>query len=328
MREIILDPVESAVEALRAGETVTILTNGRDPVACRPVGSGPLRRDAQLAASEAYSDESPRLPGGPLLIRTHPSGVLREPAAAEAAIDLTMLAGLPPAALLEREEGNGRITVDVAQVVSFRLRREKLVRRVTEPVSLPTPFGTFDATGYLDVSADVEHVAVVRGPIRGDRPTLARVHSECLTGDIFGSRRCDCGEQLHAALERIDTEGGVVVYLRGQEGRGIGLHNKLRAYHLQDEGRDTVDANLELGFPPDLRNFGVAGEILRDLGARSIRLMTNNPLKAETLILPQAREHQLELHEVVPLRTNPNSHNIRYLATKAARMGHALSPEK
>lgn len=281
-------------------------------------------------------------PGHIAPIRTEDGGVLRSPGRAEAAVDLARAAGLQPAAMtceiacvdgptaerfdLQRlADRNGFKRVSVAQLISYRQRHEHLVRRVTPPVSLPTAYGVFDAIGYVDVISDAQHMAIVKGPLTPDVPTLVRVHSECLTGDAFGSHRCDCGEQLQQAMRMIDKDGGVIVYMRSHEGRGIGLHNKLRAYKLQEEGLDTVEANVRLGFPPDMRDFGVGREILRDLGLRRVRLMTNNPEKAERIFGPgQAREHGLELVETVPIQVTPNEHNIRYLETKRSKMGHTL----
>jgi 3,4-dihydroxy 2-butanone 4-phosphate synthase/GTP cyclohydrolase II len=207
----------------------------------------------------------------------------------------------------------------------LRDQRDRLVQRVTEPIRMPTDSGTFIAIGYEDTTTGAQHLALVTGEFEPDVPTLARVHSECLTGDVFGSQRCDCGEQLHRALRMIDLEGGAVVYMRQHEGRGIGLHNKLRAYKLQDEGFDTVEANERLGFPPDLRDFTVGAAILHDLGLRKIRFLTNNPDKAHAIFeRSRGRAPGLELVETVPLAVEPNEHNQRYLETKARKMGHLL----
>lgn len=205
------------------------------------------------------------------------------------------------------------------------VRREPRVRRVTEEVLLPTEYGTFGVVGYVDVDTDDEHIALVSGALSPERPALARLHSECLTGDVLGSLRCDCGEQLHKAMEMVAAEGGVIVYLRHHEGRGIGLHNKLRAYKLQDDGLDTVEANARLGFPPDLREFSAGAEILRDLGLRKIRFMTNNPSKLDAVFGRDGRgDHGLELVETVPIEVEPNEHSRRYLETKRVKMGHRL----
>lgn len=202
---------------------------------------------------------------------------------------------------------------------------DTLVQRATDPVQLPTAFGTFQAIGYLDVASGDQHMAVVKGEVDPAVPTLARVHSECLTGDVFGSYRCDCGEQLERALQMIDQEGGAIVYLRKQEGRGIGLHNKLRAYKLQEEGLDTVEANIQLGFPADMRDFRVGAAILYDLGLRRVRFISNNPEKALSIFAESgAWEEGLELVETVPIQIQPNEHNVRYLETKRVKMGHML----
>jgi 3,4-dihydroxy 2-butanone 4-phosphate synthase/GTP cyclohydrolase II len=281
-------------------------------------------------------------PGHTFPLRARDGGVLRRAGQTEASVDLARLAGLQPAGVIceiMSEDGtmsrmpqleifanaHGVNIVSVAQLIAYRRLHEKLVRRVTEPVQLPTEFGTFMAIGYEDVTTGEQHMAIVKGELEGDVPTLVRVHSECLTGDVFGSQRCDCGEQLRLALQLIDREGGAVVYMRQHEGRGIGLHNKLRAYSLQEKGLDTVEANLQLGFPPDMRDFGVGAEILYDLGLRKIRFLTNNPEKAQGIFgLSHAAEHGLELVETVPLSTEPNEHNVRYLETKRDKMGHTL----
>jgi 3,4-dihydroxy 2-butanone 4-phosphate synthase/GTP cyclohydrolase II len=222
---------------------------------------------------------------------------------------------------------HGLLIISVAQIISYRRRhdRDRLVRRVTDPVPMPSEHGSFEIIGYEDINTHEQHLAIVKGDLDPEVPTLVRVHSECLTGDVLGSQRCDCGEQLERALRMIEREGGAVVYMRQHEGRGIGLHNKLRAYKLQDEGLDTVEANTRLGFPPDLRDFGVGAEILYDLGLRKIRFLTNNPAKTRGIFgESMAAEHGLELVETVPLVVEPNEHNERYLATKRLKMGHIL----
>lgn len=286
-------------------------------------------------------------PGHTFPLRAREGGVLRRAGQTEAAVDLARLAGFQPAGVIceimsedgtmarmpELERFAARhqlLIISVAQLISFRRRHEKLVRRVTEPIQLPSDFGTFQAVGYEDVTTGEQHLAIFKGDLDPDTPTLVRVHSECLTGDVFGSQRCDCGEQLQRALRLIDKEGGAVVYMRQHEGRGIGLHNKLRAYKLQEQGLDTVEANTRLGFPPDMRDFGVGAEILYDLGLRKIRFLTNNPEKARGIFgQSHAREHGLELVETVPLQVEPNEHNKRYLETKQSKMGHLLEfPER
>jgi 3,4-dihydroxy 2-butanone 4-phosphate synthase/GTP cyclohydrolase II len=209
--------------------------------------------------------------------------------------------------------------ISIEDLVRYRRRHERHVERVAE-TRLPTRFGDFTAYGYRITIDDSEHIALVYGDISGPEPVLTRVHSECLTGDVFGSHRCDCGPQLHEAMERIVEEGrGVVVYLRGHEGRGIGLVAKLQAYQLQDGGRDTVDANLDLGLPADARHYGTATQVLRDLEVEAVRLLTNNPDKTASL-----EDFGIRVAERIPLAPHPNDHNLAYLMTKRDRMGHAL----
>ncbi|MDQ2742299.1 MAG: bifunctional 3,4-dihydroxy-2-butanone-4-phosphate synthase/GTP cyclohydrolase II [Chloroflexota bacterium] len=282
------------------------------------------------------------MPGHTFPLRARDGGVLRRAGQTEASVDLARLAGLQPAGVIceivgedgsmarmpELERFAARFDlkiVSVADLITYRRRHEPIVRRVTEAIQLPTDSGVFSAIGYEDTSTGDQHMAIIKGELDPDAPTLVRVHSECLTGDVFGSQRCDCGEQLHRALRMIDREGGAVVYMRQHEGRGIGLHNKLRAYGLQEQGYDTVEANIQLGFPPDMRDFGIGAEILYDLGLRKIRFLSNNPEKARG-IFGQSRgaEHGLELVETVPLEIEPNVHNERYLETKRVKMGHVL----
>ena len=209
--------------------------------------------------------------------------------------------------------------ISFEHLVRYRRRHERHVQRVAE-TRLPTDFGEFTAVGYRITIDDSEHIALVHGDISGPEPVLARVHSECLTGDVFGSRRCDCGPQLREAMRLVVAEGrGVIVYLRGHEGRGIGLVAKLQAYQLQDGGRDTVDANLDLGLPADARHYGTATQVLRDLGVESVRLLTNNPAKEASL-----EDFGIVVAERVPLTTHPTHHNLTYLRTKRDRMGHHL----
>jgi len=211
----------------------------------------------------------------------------------------------------------------VAQLVEYRRRNENLVRRVAE-ATVPTEFGDFSCIAFESLVTNQHHLALVKGDLSGDPPPLVRMHSECLTGDVFGSLRCDCGEQLKKAMEMIGEEGrGVVVYMRHHEGRGIGIVNKLRAYRLQEEeGLDTVEANLHLGFPPDPRDYGIGAQILVDLGLRKVRFLTNNPGKRAGL-----QGFGLEVVERVPLVTSPNDSNRKYLETKQAKMGHLLNLE-
>ena len=272
-------------------------------------------------------------------LRARDRGVLRRPGHTEAAIDLARLAGLKPAgALIEvmNEDGTmarlpqlveiarkfGLKIISIASLIEYRLREESIVERgVTVP--LPTAWGDFQITPFRQKSNGVEHVALTTGTWRENEPVLIRVHSSCATGDIFGSYRCDCGDQLHRAMQMIEQEGrGAIVYLN-QEGRGIGLCNKIRAYQLQDEGLDTVDANIRLGFRADERDYGVGASIIRELGIRRMRLMTNNPSKKAGL-----EGYGLRIEEIVPIVVEPNPYNERYLETKQKRMHHTLGLEK
>jgi 3,4-dihydroxy 2-butanone 4-phosphate synthase / GTP cyclohydrolase II len=274
-------------------------------------------------------------PGHVFPLRYCEGGVLRRAGHTEAAVDLARLAGLEPVAAiceianedgtmargkaLERfAEEHGLLTISIAELIRYRRRHEKLVRRVAE-ARMPTVHGEFRAYVYESLMTGMQHLALVQGDLDDGAP-LVRVHSECLTGDAIGSLRCDCGQQLDLALARIAEEGrGALVYLRGHEGRGIGLGHKLRAYKLQDDGLDTVQANLELGFPVDSRRYGVGAQILVDLGVRQMRLMTNNPAKYTGLA-----GFGLEIVERVPLASSPNAENLRYLHAKQHKLGHLL----
>ncbi len=278
-------------------------------------------------------------PGHIFPLRYRRGGVLKRAGHTEAAVDLARLAGLTPAGVLaevvnddgtmarlpdlERfAERHGLVLVSIADLIRYRRQREKLVRRVSE-ARIPTRHGEFTAYVFASLVDGAEHLAFVRGDVAGRPEVLVRVHSECLTGDVFGSMRCDCGYQLDLALARIASEGqGVLVYLRGHEGRGIGLGHKLRAYRLQDEGRDTVEANLELGFPIDSREYGIGSQILVDLGVSTMRLMTNNPAKYGGI-----EGYGLRIVERVPLAAEPNDENIAYLRTKQQKLGHLLDIE-
>jgi 3,4-dihydroxy 2-butanone 4-phosphate synthase/GTP cyclohydrolase II len=275
-------------------------------------------------------------PGHVFPLRARKGGVLQRVGHTEASVDLARLAGLYPggviceiiaddgtmmrrAQLEEFAKQHGLAYVTISQLVSHRLQTESLVQRVAE-ARLPTPYGEFRIIGYDNAVDRAEHVALVFGDVAGRESVLVRMHSKCLTGDVFGSDRCDCGWQLHSAMQAIAEEGaGAVVYL-DQEGRGIGLLNKLKAYELQDVGHDTVEANQQLGFPPDLRNYGIGAQILRDLGLSSIRVMTNNPHKLVGL-----EGYGLEIVGRVPIVADPSLENRHYLAVKRDKLGHLFS---
>jgi 3,4-dihydroxy 2-butanone 4-phosphate synthase/GTP cyclohydrolase II len=274
-------------------------------------------------------------PGHVFPLRAIDGGVLRRAGHTEAVVDLCRLAGLYPAGVLcEILNDDGTMArvpelakvsrqfelpmITVRDLIQYRMEREKLVERIVS-TKLPSRYGKFVAHVYRSVTDSKEHVALVKGEISAETPTLVRVHSECLTGDVFGSLRCDCHDQLVAAMQKVEKEGvGVVLYMR-QEGRGIGLVNKLKAYKLQDEGMDTVEANEKLGFRPDLRDYGIGAQILRDLGVGKMRLMTNNPKKVVGL-----HGYGLEIVERVPLEVDPNENNLKYLATKRDKLGHLI----
>ncbi len=293
-------------------------------------------RTIALLAGDDTSATDLRRPGHVFPLRAVPGGVLRRVGQTEASVDLARLAGLPPVGViceimnedgsmarrpqLERFAAEHDLRfVTVADIVAYRLRTERLVHRIAEAV-LPTKHGDFRIIAYENQIDGREHVAMVKGEIAGHEDVLVRMHSECLTGDVFHSLRCDCGEQLHAAMRRIDEEGeGAVVYLR-QEGRGIGFGNKIRAYSLQDNGQDTVEANESLGFKPDLRDYGIGAQILLDLGLSSIRILTNNPRKVVGL-----EGYGLKITGREPIQTQPTDHNRDYLVAKREKLGHLLT---
>ncbi len=274
-------------------------------------------------------------PGHMFPLRAREGGVLVRAGHTEAIVDLARLAGLYPAGVICEilNEGGSMARmpqlkrmakrfdikiVTVADLIAYRYRHEKLVHRVAE-AKLPTPYGNFTAIAYRSNIDPDEHIALVMGDVATDEPVLVRVHSQCLTGEVFGSLRCDCGEQIKMAMQSIAEDGrGVLLYMR-QEGRGIGIHNKIRAYELQDKGMDTVEANLSLGFAPDLRDYGVGAQILAELGLHDIRLLTNNPKKVIGL-----ESYGLKVMETVPIITTPNPFNARYLETKRKKLGHTI----
>ncbi|MFA7233671.1 MAG: bifunctional 3,4-dihydroxy-2-butanone-4-phosphate synthase/GTP cyclohydrolase II [Terrimicrobiaceae bacterium] len=274
-------------------------------------------------------------PGHVFPLQAKPGGVLRRAGHTEAAVDLARLAGLDPSGVIceiLKEDGSmarlpdlvkfkrkhGLKLCSIQDLIAYRRKSEKLIER-EQTILMPTDYGDFDLHLYRSLVDDMHHIALVMGTISAGRPTLVRVHSECLTGDVFGSRRCDCGSQLHQAMKRIQEAGcGVLVYMR-QEGRGIGLGPKIHAYKLQEQGLDTVEANEKLGFPMDLREYGLGAQILADLGIHRIRLLTNNPRKVVGL-----EGYDIEIVEQLPIRSITNPHNAKYLATKKKKMGHKL----
>jgi 3,4-dihydroxy 2-butanone 4-phosphate synthase/GTP cyclohydrolase II len=274
-------------------------------------------------------------PGHIFPLRAKTGGVLQRSGHTEAAVDLARLAGLDPSGVLceiVKDDGTMARLPDlkrfakkhklrlctIQDLIQYRRQREKLIE-LEQRVKMPTDFGTFDLLLYRATMNQEHHLALVKGDVADGKPVLVRVHSECLTGDVFGSRRCDCGSQLHCALQQIEKEGrGIVLYMR-QEGRGIGLAAKIHAYKLQEDGFDTVQANLKLGYPADLREYGLGAQILFDLGVRQIRLLTNNPKKVVGLA-----GYGLKIVETVPIRIDPNPHNHEYLRTKRTKLGHKL----
>jgi len=320
-------------EAFRTDFTVTVdaalgITTG--------ISSADRARTIRLLSDPKSTNADFVQPGhiNPLVAK--PGGVLRRAGHTEASVDLCRLAGMREAGvLIEIMNPDGTMArmpdlqkfakkhklkiCSIADLIAYRRRSEKLVEKI-EVVDMPTDFGVFKLHLYKSSLDGVHHIALVMGDIDAKTPTLVRVHSECLTGDIFASRRCDCGSQLHAAMQKVADAGrGIIIYMRGHEGRGIGLHGKIMAYKLQEQGLDTVEANLQLGFAMDLRDYGIGAQIISDLGVRKIRLMTNNPRKVIGL-----EGHKLEIVEQVPVISEPNPHNQKYLETKKKKLGHKL----
>jgi 3,4-dihydroxy 2-butanone 4-phosphate synthase/GTP cyclohydrolase II len=333
--ELDLRPMsENNTEALSTAFTVSV-----DAAARFGVTTGISAWDRAKTIEVCLDPESKpadlRRPGHVFPLRARAGGVLRRVGQTEASVDLARLAGLPPAGVIceilnddgtmarrpqleEFAAKHGLKFITVAQIVAYRLQRERLVHREAE-ATIPTPFGDWRIIAYKNDVDPHEHVAMIKGEVEGVPDVMVRMHSECLTGDVFHSMRCDCGEQLDAAMAQIEREGrGVIVYLR-QEGRGIGLVHKLRAYNLQDQGMDTVEANEALGFLPDLREYGIGAQILLDLGLSSVRILTNNPKKIVGM-----DGYGLSVAEQLPLAVEPNPHNTGYLRTKRERLGHLL----
>jgi 3,4-dihydroxy 2-butanone 4-phosphate synthase/GTP cyclohydrolase II len=316
------------------GTAFTVSVEAREGVTTG-ISAPDRSRTIQVAIDPETKPEDLVQPGHVFPLRAREGGVLRRAGQTEAAVDLARLAGLIPAGVVcevMNEDGtmarvpdlipycerHGLKLVTVADLIEYRRRHEQLVERMTS-VQLPTAYGDFTAVAFRETLTGKHHLALVRGDVAGEENVLVRVHSECLTGDVFHSLRCDCGEQLEHALQRIASEErGVLLYM-AQEGRGIGLLNKLRAYELQENGFDTVEANLELGFQPDMRDYGIGNQILADLGLSTIRILTNNPKKITGI-----EGFGLEVVEQVPIETDPTPQNARYLATKRDKLGHKL----
>ncbi|MFA7297848.1 MAG: bifunctional 3,4-dihydroxy-2-butanone-4-phosphate synthase/GTP cyclohydrolase II [Dehalococcoidia bacterium] len=330
-------PLMTGANTSPLGTAFTVTVEAREGVTTG-ISAADRARTVQVLIDPQATAHDLTHPGHTFPLRARDGGVLVRAGQTEASVDLARLAGLYPAAVIcEVMSADGTmarmpelrrfarthkmkiLTTDA--LIAYRVRTERLVERVTES-ELPTRFGQFTAIGYRTLIDTKEHVALVMGDVSGEEPVLVRVHDQCVTGDVFGSLRCDCGEQLEQAMQRVAEAGrGAIVYM-DQEGRGIGLHNKIRAYHLQDAGLDTVEANVALGLPVDSREYGVGMQILLDLGIRRLRLMTNNPTKRSGL-----EGFGLEVVERVPLEVTPNPHNLRYLKTKREKMGHLLADE-
>jgi 3,4-dihydroxy 2-butanone 4-phosphate synthase/GTP cyclohydrolase II len=327
-------PMMASNNTSRFGTAFAVSVEAREGTSTG-ISAADRARTVQVLVDPKSRPEDIVMPGHMFPLRAREGGVLVRAGQTEATVDLARLAGFTPAGVcceIMNEDGTmarlpqlevfaGKYSlkiVSVADLIAYRYRHEKLVQRVAE-AKLPTPFGNFRVIAYKSSTDPAEHLALVMGDVATDEPVLVRVHSQCLTGDVFHSLRCDCGEQIEMSMKRIAEEGrGVVLYMR-QEGRGIGIHNKIKAYALQDNGMDTVEANLSLGFKADHRDYGVGAQILADLGIHSMRLMTNNPKKISGL-----ESYGLKIVEQLPITTEPNPYNRRYLRTKQKKMGHLL----
>ena len=328
-------PPMTSVNEDRKGTAYAVSVDAKD-VEATGISAVDRAHTIRVLADSATEPHELTRPGHVMPLRAVQGGVLRRPGHTEASVDLTHLAGLTRAGALcelvnddgtmmrtprcrEFADEHGLLLISIADLIKYRRQHESQVTKVAD-VRLPTEYGVFRAVGYRSEIDGSEHVALVCGDLGQGNDVLVRVHSECLTGDVFGSLRCDCGPQLHTAMSRIAQEGrGVVLYVKGHEGRGIGLMDKLRAYELQENGLDTVDANLSLGLPADARDYGTGAQILSKLGIKSMRLLTNNPTKLAGL-----KGYGLSITDRVPLVIEGNTHNAVYMSTKATRMGHEL----
>ncbi len=327
-------PMMASNNTSRFGTAFSVSVEAREGTSTG-ISAADRARTVQVLANPNSRHEDIVMPGHMFPLRARDGGVLVRAGQTEATVDLARMAGLTPAGVcceIMNVDGtmarlpqlkifarkHGLKIISVADLIAYRYRHERLVQKVAE-AKLPTPFGNFKVIAYKSSTDPAEHLAMVMGDVATDEPVLVRVHSQCLTGDVFHSLRCDCGEQIEMSMKKIAEEGrGVVLYMR-QEGRGIGIHNKIKAYALQDEGMDTVEANLSLGFKADHRDYGVGAQILADLGVHSMRLMTNNPKKISGL-----ESYGLKIVEQLPITTQPNPYNRKYLSTKQKKMGHLL----
>ncbi len=329
-------PPMTVVNEDRKGTAYAVSVDARDGISTG-ISAADRAHTIKVMSDSATEPRDLTRPGHVFPLRAMPGGTLRRPGHTEAAVDLARLAGLTPAgvicevvhddgsmmrgpALREFANEHGLAMISIADLIAYRRRTESQVQRIAA-AELPTEVGQFTAVGYRSIFDNIDHIALVMGEIGDGEDVLVRVHSECLTGDVLGSMRCDCGPQLHAAMRIVAQAGrGVVLYMRGHEGRGIGLLHKLQAYALQDEGANTVEANLALGLPADARDYGTGAQILSDLGIKSMRLLTNNPTKRVGL-----DGYGLAITAQVPIEIEPNDYNIGYLRTKRDEMGHDLN---